>query len=113
MKTYSVPVRLGGLATAEVAEGPGGVAKHAQLASIVDEVQEGAQGTSTEDEITAVRAVTGNVSESPDGLLSHIGLGAGKQLDEDGHGTSRNHNLFLMSKVHNIVPQFQYTPVSE
>lgn len=74
---YVVPVGLWGLPTAEVAQGPGGVAEHAQLTAIVDEVQERAQGTSTQHEVAAVRAVTGNVTQSPDGLFTDIRLGAG------------------------------------
>lgn len=92
-RTYSVPVGLGGLATAEVAKGPGRVAEHAQLTAIVDEVQERAQGTSTENEITAVRAVTSNVSKGPNGLLPDIGLGAAEELDEDGHSTCGDNDL--------------------
>jgi hypothetical protein len=91
--TYSVPVGLRGLATAEVAEGPSCVAEHAQLTAIVDEVQERAQGTGTQNEITAVRAVTSNVSEGPNGLLADIGLGAAEELDEDGHSTGGDDNL--------------------
>jgi hypothetical protein len=92
----SVPVRLGGLATAEVAESPCGVAEHAQLAAIVDEVQEGAKSTGTENEITAVRAVTSNVTKGPDGLLTDIGLGAAKKLNENGDGTGLDNNLGLL-----------------
>ena len=92
----SVPVRLGSLATAEVAKSPSSVAEHAQLAAIVDEVKKRAQGTGTENKVTAVRAVTSNVSEGPNGLFTNIGLRAAKQLDEDGDGTSFNDDLGLL-----------------
>lgn len=92
-ETYGVPVGLGGLATTEVAQGPGSVAEHAQLAAIVDEVQEGAQSTGAQNEVTAVRAVTSNVSKGPNGLLADIGLGAAEELDEDGHSACGDNNL--------------------
>jgi hypothetical protein len=101
----SVPVGLGGLATAEVAKGPGGIAEHAKLAAIIDEVQEGAESTGTENEVTAVRAVTGNVTKSPDGLLADIGLRAAEQLDEDGDSTSFNDDLGLLSGTRGNVGQ--------
>jgi hypothetical protein len=91
-----VPVRLGSLATAEVAKSPSSVAEHAQLAAIVDEVKKRAQGTGTQNKVTAVRAVTSNVSEGPHGLFTDIGLRAAKQLDEDGNGTSFNDDLGLL-----------------
>lgn len=91
-----VPVRLGSLATAEVAESPGSVAEHAQLAAIIDEVKKGAQSTGTKNKVTAVRAVTSNVSKGPHGLFTDIGLRAAKQLDEDGDGTSFDDDLGLL-----------------
>lgn len=95
IKTHSVPVGLRSLATAEVAESPGGIAKHAKLAAITEQVEQGLEGTTAQDEVTAVGAVTSNVTERPDGLLANIGLRATQQLDEDGDSTGLNDNLGL------------------
>src|SRR5690606_31502298 len=90
-------VRLRCLAAAEVAKGPGGIAEHAQLPAITEKVKQRAEGTTAEDVVTALRAVAGNVAESPHGLLADIGLGAAEELNEDGNGTSFDDDLGLGS----------------
>ena len=104
-KTYSVPVRLGGLATAEVAQSPGGVTEHAKLAAVTKKGDQGLESAAREDKVSALRAVTSNVTKGPDGLLAHIGLGALKQLDKDGHGASVNNDLCLLSGTRGDVGQ--------
>lgn len=84
------------LATTEVAQSPGSIAKHAQLATIVDKVEQGAQSTGTQNEVTAVRAVTGDVTKGPNGLLADIGFRGGQQFDEDRDGTSLDNDLGLL-----------------
>jgi hypothetical protein len=42
-----------------------------------------------------VRAVTSNVTKSPDSLFPDIGLGASKELNEDGNSASLNNDLGL------------------
>lgn len=96
--TYRVPIGLRRLATAEVAESPRGIAKHAQLPAIVDQVEKGTEGTGVQHEVTALRAVTSNVTESPDGLLTDIGLGAAQKLAEDRHSTSFDDHLSLLGR---------------
>lgn len=93
--TYRGPVGLGGLATAKVAQGPGGVAKHAELAAVAQQVKQRLQCTAAQHVVAALGAVTGNVTESPDGLLSHIRLRAGEELDKDWDGTGLDDNLGL------------------
>ena len=94
--TYGLPVRLGGLATAEVAQGPCSVPQHAQLAAVTKQVDKRAKSASLQDKVTAGRAVTGNVSKGPDGLLAHIGLVAAQELDEDGDGAGLDDDLGLL-----------------
>lgn len=93
--TYRVPVRLGGLATAEIAQGPGSIAQHAQLAAVSEEVQQRLQCTAAQYVVTALWAVTSNVSKSPNGLLPDVGFRAGEQLDENRDGAGLNHDLSL------------------
>lgn len=95
MSTYSSPVRLGGLATAEVAKCPSSIAEHAKLTAIAEKVKKRLKSTTAEDIVTAVRAVTSDVAEGPDGLFPDIRLGATKKLDENRDSTSLNDNLCL------------------
>lgn len=44
-------------------------------------------------------AIAGNVTKSPDGLFSHIGLGAAKQLDKDGNSASLDDDLSLSGRA--------------
>ena len=93
---YSLPVGLGGLSPAEVAQGPGCVPKHAQLAAVAEQGKQRAEGTGLEDEVAACGAVTGNVAKRPHGLLSDVRLVAAQKLDEDGDGTSLDDDLCLL-----------------
>jgi hypothetical protein len=93
--TYSVPIRLRGLATAKVAQSPSSVTKHAELAAVSQQAEQRLESSAAKDIVTAVGAVTSDVTKGPDGLLSHIGLGAGKELDEDGDSASLNDDLGL------------------
>lgn len=97
VQTHCVPVWLGGLATAEVAQGPGGVAQHAELAAVTKQSQQRLQGAAAQDVVAALWAVTGNVSEGPHSLLADIGLWAGEELDKDGDGAGLDNNLGLCS----------------
>lgn len=95
MSTYSSPVRLGGLATAEVAKCPSSIAEHAKLTAIAEKVKKRLKSTAAEDIVTAVRAITSDVAEGPDGLFPDIRLGASKKLDENRDSASLNDNLCL------------------
>lgn len=95
MLTYSSPVGLGSLATAEVAQGPRSVAEHAKLTAVSEKVKKRLESTTAEDIVTAMRAVTSDVTESPDSLFPDIGLGASKKLDKDGDSTGLNDDLGL------------------
>lgn len=105
MATYRNPVGLGSLATAEVAESPGGIAEHAELATIADQLQKRAESTGSEDVVTALWAVTGNVTKSPHGLLADIGLGTAQELDENRDSASFNDNLGLLGRTGGNVGQ--------
>jgi hypothetical protein len=87
---------LRGLAAAEVAKRPGSVPKHAQLAAVTKQGQEGPKSTGLKDEVAACRAVSCNVSKSPDSLFAHIGLMAAKELNKDWHSTSLDDDLGLL-----------------
>lgn len=50
-------------------------------------------------------AVTSDVTKGPDGLLSHIGLRAGKELDENGDSASLNDDLGLGGRTRRNVGQ--------
>lgn len=103
--TYSVPVGLGGLSTAEVAQSPGGVAEHAELAAVTKEGDQRLEGAALQDKVSALRAVTSNVTEGPDSLLADIGLGALEQLDKDGDGAGVNDDLCLLGRTRGNVGQ--------
>lgn len=103
--TYSVPIRLRGLATAKVAQGPGRVAKHAELAAVSQQAKQGLESSAAKDIVAAMGAVTSNVTKCPDGLLSHIGFRAGKELDEDGDSASLNDDLGLGGRARGDVGQ--------
>jgi hypothetical protein len=90
---------LRGLATAEVAQGPGSVPEHAQLAAVSKKCEKWAKGASLENEVAACGAITGNVSESPDSLFPDIWLVAAEELDEDGHGARLNDDLGLQGRT--------------
>jgi hypothetical protein len=91
-----LPVGLGRLSTAEVAQRPGRVAQHAQLAAVAQQGQQRAQGAGLEYKVAACGAVTGDVTQGPDGLLPHVGLVAAEQLDKDGHGACLDDDLCLL-----------------
>lgn len=102
-KTYRVPVGLRGLATAEVAESPGSVSEHAEFPAVAKKGQQRAQSTAAQDVITALRAITSNIAESPDSLLTDIRLGASEKLDENGNSTGLNDNLGLSGRARSNV----------
>lgn len=96
---HRLPVWLRRLATAEVAQGPGSVPQHAQLAAVTQEGKQWTQGTSLQDKVTTCGTVTGNVSKSPDSLLPDVWLVAAEQLDKDGHGAGLNDDLCLLGRA--------------
>lgn len=94
--THRLPVWLRCLATAEVAQRPGGIPQHAQLAAVTKQGKQGAEGAGLQHKVTACGAVASNVAESPDSLLADVGLVAAKQLDEDGDGARLDDDLCLL-----------------
>lgn len=94
---YRLPVRLRSLSTAEVAEGPGSISEHAQLAAVAQKAEERRQSSSRQDVVAALGRVSSNVTQSPNSLLSHIGLVARKQFDEDRNCAGFDDDLGLCS----------------
>lgn len=104
-QTYRVPIRLWRLAAAKVAKCPGGISEHAKLTAVTKESQQRLEGAAAQNVVTALWAVTSNVSESPDGLLPHIGFWTGEELDENGDGTGLDDDLGLCSASRGNVGQ--------
>ena len=96
--THSVPIGLWCLSTAEVAQSPCGIAEHAQLPAITDQIHQRTEGIGTQHKVTALGAVTSNVTQRPDRLFPDIRLGAAEKLDEDRHSTGFDDNLCLLSR---------------
>ena len=94
--SYRLPVGLRSLASAEVAEGPGCVPQHAQLAAVTQKGKQGAESTGLENKVAACGAVTGDVAKRPHGLLPDVRLVAAEQFDEDGDGTGLDDDLCLL-----------------
>lgn len=82
--THQLPLRLRVLAPAEVAKRPRCVPEHAQPVVLVEQRDEGLHSTGAEDKVTALGAVTGDVTECPDGLLADIVNRGRQKLNEDG-----------------------------
>jgi hypothetical protein len=103
--TYRVPVRLGSLAPAEVAQSPSSVSEHAELAAVSQKGEQRLECAAAQDIVSARGAVTSNVTESPDGLLADIGLGAAQQLNKDGDSTGLDDDLGLCGRSRGDVGQ--------
>lgn len=95
-QTHELPVGLGVLASAEVAEGPSGVPEHADLVGLVEEGEERTKGALLENVVAALGAVSSNVAESPNGLLADVEDGGGEELDEDGDGARLDDDLGML-----------------
>ena len=104
-KGYRLPVRLRGLATAEVAESPGGVSQHAKLPAIAKQLEERAKGTLLEHKVTTGWAVASDITQRPDGLLANIWLMAAEKLHKDWDGASFDDHLCLFSRAGGDVRQ--------
>jgi len=102
---YQFPVRLRRLATAEVAERPSGVAKHAQLVVFAQKLEQRPQGALLENIVSALWAISCNVAESPDSLLAHIEDGGGEEIDEFGNGLSVDDDLSVFRGARRDVGQ--------
>ena len=105
MHTYQVPIRLGRLASAEVAERPSGIPEHAKLVVLAQEVQEWPESTLLENVVTARRAVSSNVAQCPDSLFTNVRNGRGQELDELRNSLSVDHNLSMLGSARRDVGQ--------
>lgn len=97
--SYLSPIGLRSLSSAEVAECPSRVPKHAQLAAVTEQGQQGPQGACVEDKVPACGAITSNVTKSPNSLFSDVGFMAAEQFDENGNGASLDDDLCLLSRT--------------
>ena len=98
MCAYQIPIGLGRLASAEVAERPSGIPEHAELVVLAKEVQQGTQSSLLQDVIAALRAVSSNVTERPDSLLAHVGDGGREELDKLWNGLRVDDNLGVLGR---------------
>ena len=71
-EAYQIPFWLRGLSTAEVAQGPGSIPQHANFVVLAQKSEEGPEGTLLEDIIPALWAVTSDVPQRPNSLLSDV-----------------------------------------
>ena len=94
--SYQLPVGLGRLAPAEVAQGPGGVTEHADLVVFAEEGQQGTEGTLLEDVVPALRAVTSDVTQSPDGLFPDIEDWRREELNELWNSLGTDNDLSVL-----------------
>lgn len=97
--THQIPVRLRRLAPAEVAQRPGRVPEHAELVVLAQESQQGAESTLLQDVITALWAVTGDVTQSPNSLLPDIVNRRREQLDELRDSASTDDGLSVVGST--------------
>jgi hypothetical protein len=63
---------------------------------LVEEGEKGTKGALLEDVVTALGRVTGDVTESPNCLLTDIENGGGEKLDEDGDGARLDDDLGVL-----------------
>ena len=95
--TYQFPIWLRALTTAEVGERPSRIPLHAELVILAQKRQKRPQGTLLENVISANWAVTGDISQSPNGLLADIENGGGEQPDELRDGVGVDDHLGVVS----------------
>lgn len=94
--THQLPLGLRVLATAEIAEGPGGVSQHAEFGVLAQQAQKGAKRARLQNLIAALGAVTRNVPERPNGLLTDIGDVGGEEIDKLWDRASIDHKLCVL-----------------
>lgn len=95
--SHQLPVGLRGLAPAEIAQSPGGVAEHADLVVFAEKGQQGTESTLLENVVPALRAVTSDVAQSPDSLFPDIEDWGREQLDKFGDSLGADNDLSVLS----------------
>ena len=105
MCAYQIPIGLGRLASAEVAERPSGIPEHAELVVLAQEVQQRPQSALLEDVVAALRAITSNVTQGPHSLLPYIGNGRREQFDELRDGLCVDDDLGMFCRTRSDVGQ--------
>ena len=95
--TYQFPIWLRALTAAEVGKSPSCVPLHAELVVLAQKRQKRPQGTLLKNVISANGAVTSDISQSPDSLLTDIENGGREQPDEFWNGIGVDNNLSVVS----------------
>ena len=95
--THQFPIWLGVLALAEVGKCPSRVPLHCEPVVLAEECQKRPQGALLEDVISANRAVTGDISQGPNGLFTDVESRGREQLDELWDGVGVNNHLGVVS----------------
>ena len=85
----------GVLVPAQVDHDPGHVPQEGDGDLGVDEAEERLDDAEADDVVPEVGAVADDVAERPHGLLAHILVLAGQQLQEQGHGVGLHHGVCL------------------
>ena len=88
MDTYELPVGLWLFTSAEVAESPCSVAKHAKFVMLIEESKQRAQCSGTNDIVATLRTISSDVAKCPHGLLANIKDGGRKEINKLGDSTS-------------------------
>lgn len=63
---------------------------------LVEELEKGLESTLRKNVVTALGRVTGNVTESPDGLLADVKDGRREEENEEGDGTGGDDDLGVL-----------------
>lgn len=71
--THKFPIGLRRFAPAEVAKRPCGIPEHAEFVLLAEQSQQGPEGALLQDVISALRAITCDVTQSPNRLLADVG----------------------------------------
>ena len=95
--TYEFPIWSGALATAEVGKCPSRPASHAELVVFAQESQKRSQGTLLQDVISANRAITSDIPQSPNDLFTNVESRGREQLDELWDSVGVNNDLGAVS----------------
>ena len=112
-RTHQLPLGLGRLSSAKVAQRPGRVPQHAELVVLGQEREQRVERARLENVVSALGRVTGNVSERPHAIVSRVrnGIGrslrlfpdiedvGGEELDEEGDGAMGDDDLGVLGRA--------------
>ena len=99
MVAYQFPVWLRRLPATEVTQSPRRISEHAELVIFAKESQQRTKGALLKDVIAALWAISSNIAQSPDSLLSHIVHIRGQQLDKFWYSASLDDGLGVFRRT--------------